>query len=145
MSANMINLGMHEDVVKPILEKQIQAAIHAIIGNPEELIQKVVSAALSQKVDSDGRVSRYSGDKKYGYLDVLTRKSIQKVAEEALRDWLEENAQLVKEAVIKELNKPARQRSIAIAFAGAVESSLWRIFNVIIDNRDVSFIKRDDD
>ena len=26
MSANMINLGMHEDVVKPILEKQIQEA-----------------------------------------------------------------------------------------------------------------------
>lgn len=57
MSANMINLGINEDVVKPILEKQIQAAILANIGNPEELIQKVVSTALSQKVDSDGRVS----------------------------------------------------------------------------------------
>lgn len=142
MSANMINLEINENVVKPILEKQIQAAILANIGNPEELIQKVVSTALSQKVDSDGRVSRYSGDNKYDYLDVLTTKSIQKAAEEALRDWLEENSQLVKEAVIKELNKPARQHSIAKAFADAVESSLqcsWRF------GCDISFIKRDDD
>ena len=142
MSANMINLEINEDVVKPILEKQIQAAILANIGNPEELIQKVVSTALSQKVDSGGRVSGYSGDNKYDYLDVLTTKSIQKAAEEALRDWLEENSQLVKKAVIKELNKPARRHSIAKAFADAVESSLqcsWRF------SCDVSFIKRDDD
>ena len=49
MSANMINLGIDENIVKPILEKQIQAAILANIGNPEELIPKVVSTALVTK------------------------------------------------------------------------------------------------
>ena len=34
MSANMINLELNEDVDKPILENQIQAAILANIGKP---------------------------------------------------------------------------------------------------------------
>lgn len=141
MSTNMINLGINEDVVKPILDKHIQAAVLANIGNPEELIQKVVAVALSQKVNRDGNVSRYSGDNQYDYLEVLTGKAIRKAAEEALKEWLKENSQLVKEAVIKELNKPVRQNSIAKAFADAVEESLqcsWRF------GCDIMFVREDD-
>ncbi|MDP4158192.1 MAG: hypothetical protein Q8911_00305 [Bacillota bacterium] len=139
--SNMINLGISEDMVKPILEKQIQAAILANMGNPEELIRNVVSTALRQKVDKDGKVSSYSSDNRYDYLDVLVGKTIRKAAEDSLTEWLKENSQMVKALVIQEMNKPERQNSLVGAFAKSVEDSLkcsWRF------NCDVRFDKIDD-
>lgn len=139
--SNMINLGINEDMVKPILEKQIQAAILANIGNPEELIRKTVSIALNQKVDRDGKISGYSSDNRYDYLEILTGQAIRKAAKEALQAWLEENTQLVRKMVIEEMNKPKRQESLVGAFADAVEKSLkfdWRF------DCNVNFLKLED-
>lgn len=124
MSNNMINLGINEDMIMPVLEKQIQAAIMANIGNPEELIEKVVSGALKQKVNERGVVDSYSSNNKFDYLEVLTTKAIREAANETLAGWLKENAELVKQAALKEMNKPERQNTIAKAFADAVEESL---------------------
>lgn len=138
---NMINLGINPDMIKPILEKQIQTAVLANIGNPEELIKNVVSIALSQKVNRDGNLSQYSSDNRFDYLEILTGKAIRKAAEESLGDWLKENSQLVKAMVIQETNKPERQNSLVAAFANAVEDSLkcsWRF------SCDVSFHKDDE-
>lgn len=140
MKSDMVSLQINEDMVKPILEKQIQAAVMAGIGNPEQLIQKVVSVALSHKVDKNGDVSKYSSDNTHDYLDVLTSKAIREAAKQALEEWLNENKTLVKEMVIKEMNKPARQKTLVKAFADAVEDSLscsWRF------NCDVNFTKQD--
>jgi hypothetical protein len=128
---NMINLGINADMVKPIIEKQIQAAIMANIGNPEELISKTVALAMRQKVDSKGHISNYSSDNRYDYLEVLTGNAIREAAKEALQEWLKDNQQLVKKMVIKEMNRPERQKSLVGAFVNAVEDSLncsWRFY-----------------
>lgn len=138
--SNMINLGINEDIVKPILEKQIEAAVIANIGDPTELIQKVVSRALNQKVDRNGNVSGFSSDNKYTYLEVLTNESIQSAANEALHEWTDKNKKIIKELVIKELNKPERQDSIVVAFANAVEESLELDWNF---NCDVHFTEKE--
>jgi len=129
MANEMMSLQINEDMVKPILEKQIQAAVIANIGNPEKLIEKVVAGALSQKVNREGNVDRYSSDNKYDYLEILTTQAIRTAAKEALKQWLADNQELLKAAVIKELNKPARLKTIVGAFADAAEKSFksdWR-------------------
>lgn len=130
MKEQIMSLEINQDAIKPVIEKQIHAAIIANIGNPEELIQKVVSLALSQKVNSAGEVDRYSNYNKYDYLEVLATRYIREAADKALREWLAEKSELVKKAVIKELNKPNRQRSMANAFADAVENSLKAKWNM---------------
>ncbi|MDD4565489.1 MAG: hypothetical protein PHE79_08485, partial [Eubacteriales bacterium] len=98
----MMNLEINEDMVKPILEKQIQAAVLANIGNPEELISKTVSLALSQKVNNDGKVDKSSYYNNHDFLELLTGNAIREAAEKSLREWLKENTQLVKAMVIRE-------------------------------------------
>ena len=124
MESNMISLKLDQDMVRPVIEKQIQSAVLAGIGNPEELIGAAISLALKQKVNSDGRVDNYGSYNTYDFLEVLTKKTVQATAEEALREWLSDNAKLVREVVIKELNKPERRESIVGAFADAVENSM---------------------
>lgn len=140
MKTDMVSLQINEEMVKPILEKQIQAAVMAGIGNPEQLIQKVVSVALSHKVDKNGDVSRYSSDNTHDYLDVLVGKTIREAANSALTEWLAENKTLVKEMVIKEMSKPARQKTLVAAFADAVEKSFSCKWNFQCD---VSFKEKD--
>lgn len=123
MSENLINLGISPDVVEPILRKQIQAAVVANIGDPTEIINKVVEDALQAKVNENGKISRYHSDNTYDYLDLVVRNSIKKAANEAVEEWLAENTELLKKAVIRELNKPDRQNSIAKAFANAAEDA----------------------
>ena len=141
MENSMVNLNISEDIVRPIIEKQVQAAVLENIGDPEETIGKLVSLALKQKVCSEGYVSKYSSDNRFDYIEMMTGAAIRDAAKEALAGWLEENKRLVKEMVVKELNKPERRKSVVGAFADAVEKAFecsWRF------NCDIKFNKQDD-
>ena len=123
MSANMINLGINEDMVKPILEKQIQAAIMANIGNVDELFEFAIKKALSFKTDEHGNISRYSNDNKYDFLEVLTTDAIRKAATEAIREYVKENQEILKVALKKEMEKKANQSKLVEAFVEAASNS----------------------
>jgi len=130
MKEEMVSLKIDPEIVRNSLDKRIQAAIVSQLGNTDELIGGIVSLALKRKVDRDGNLGRYDSDNKYDFLEAMASKSIRQAAEEALREWLDANKAKVKNAVLKELQKPSRQRSIAKSFADAVENSLecsWRM------------------
>ncbi len=120
----MVSLKVDETMVSKILEKQIQAAIVAQLGNQDQLIERAVVVALSKKVNNEGNVDSHSSYNTHDFLEVLASKSIREAATEALKEWLATNREKVKEAVLKELEKPNRQRSIAVAYADAIENSL---------------------
>jgi hypothetical protein len=124
MTNEMVSLKIDETMVTSVLEKQIQAAIVQQLGNQDDLIAQAVKVALSQKVDSDGKRSEYGSSNRYDFLEVLAGKSIRKAAKVALNDWLEENHGKIRDAVLAELKTPSRQRSIAVAYADAIEHSL---------------------
>jgi len=125
MDTEMVSLKVDEAMVSSILEKQIQAAIVQQLGNQDALIAQAVKVALSQKVNIDGKVdSSYSSYNKYDFLEVLAGKSIREAATSALHEWLEENSEKIRDAVFAELRTPSRQRSIAVAYADAIEQSL---------------------
>ena len=124
MENEMVSLKVDEKMVSSVLEKQIQAAIVQQLGNQDDLIAQAVKVALSQKVDHDGKRSQYESSNRYDFLEILAGKSIRKAATDALNDWLEENNGKIRDAVLEELKTPSRQRSIAVAYADAIEHSL---------------------
>lgn len=140
MENNMVSLKVDEQMVSSILEKQIQAAIVAQLGNQEQLIEKAVKIALSEKVGIDGTKSRYDSDNRHDFLEVLASKSIREAATGALREWLTENQIKIKKAVLKELETPARQRSIATAYADAIENSIKCSWNMTCN---INFERKD--
>ena len=125
MQDEVVSLKVDPSLVTSILEKRIQAAIVEQLGDDGKLIEQAVRLALSTKVDKKGNsTSRYDSDLRYDFLEVLTTNAIQEAAKEALTDWLAQNSKLIKKAVLKELDSPERQRSIAKAYADAIENSL---------------------
>ena len=140
MQDEVVSLKVDPSLVTSVLEKQIQAAIIAQLGDEEELIGHAVKLALSEKVDRRGSsTSSYASDRKYDYLEVLTINSIQKAAKAALNEWLEENSKKIRAAVLKELDSPERQKSIAKSYADAIETSLTAHWTMSCD---ISFKER---
>ena len=70
---NLLSLKIDDSVIKPIVEKQIQAAIVTAIGNKEDLIDSLVKTALHQKVNSNGNIGSYSSDNKFDFLDMVVK------------------------------------------------------------------------
>ncbi len=138
---NMVSMKVDDDVVKAVIEKQIQAGIVMQLGNQEDLIAKAVTKALSVKSRSDGTFGRYESDNKFDFLEVLTTNAIRKAATEAMHEWVKVNSEKIKAAVLKELKKPTRQKSLAVAFANCVEDSLKCRWNMKCD---VSFEEKSD-
>lgn len=130
MENEMVSLKVDETMVSSILAKQIQAAIVQQLGSQDELIAQAVKVALSQKVNHEGKVGDYSSYNKYDFLEVLASKSIREAAKAALQEWLAENSKKIRKAVLEELKTPSRQRSIATAYADAIEYSLTNKFNM---------------
>ena len=141
MNSEVVSLKVDPALVTSILEKRIQAAIIEQLGNEKDLIGHAVKLALSEKVDREGSsTSRYESDRKYDFLEVLTTNSIQAAAKAALKDWLEQNKALIRKAVLAELDSPERQKSIAKAYADAIETSLSASWHM---NCDIIFKERE--
>jgi hypothetical protein len=130
MDDKIISLNVDESIILPIVKKKIEAKIAETLITPEELVEKVVSLALKQKVNKEGKVGHYSSDNSYDFLEIITKNAIQEKAREALKKWLDVNSEKIKQAVLKELNSKDRQKTIAKAYLNAIENSLkcnWRM------------------
>ena len=131
MEGEVVSLKVDPSLVTSILEKQIQTAIVTQLGDQDELIGQAVKLALSEKVDRAGNSNcRYESDRKYDFLEILATNSIQKAAKAALNEWLEINSKKIRKAVLAEMDSPERQRSIAKAYADAIESSMTNQWNM---------------
>ena len=133
-----VDIKIDQAIIRPIMEKQIAAAIIQNLGNESELIEKMVSNVLSQKVTYEGNIPKYASDGKYDYMEFMVKRGIQDAAQTAFKEWIKESADKIKQAVVAELKKPARQRTMANAFIDAIEKSLKCNWNMTCN---VSFIQ----
>jgi hypothetical protein len=123
MENNTVSLKVDESAIEPIVEKALQTAIVKNLGNSDEIIESMVSIALSEKVGRDGYPAKYSSDNKYDFLEAVTNKAIRTAAKEILEEWLGEQREQLKKAMLIELNKPSRQRKIVKCFVDAAEKA----------------------
>jgi histone H3/H4 len=140
MENTMLSLKISEDMVKEIVSKQIQQAIVKELGNAEEYMEALISAALHQKVSQSGEISRYNSENKYDYLDLLLKKKIQEAAKEALQEYIKENTDKLKDALKKELEKTSTKNELVKTFVEGASKAFeysWCF------NCDVKFSKDD--
>lgn len=141
MENNIVSLKISEDMINGIVSKQIQQAIVKELGNAEEYMGALISAALHQKVSIDGKVSHYSSENKYDYLDIMLKEKIRETAKVALQEYIKENADKLKDALKKELEKTATKNELVKTFIEGASKAFgysWRF------NCDVKFASNND-
>lgn len=128
-SESGVNISMPQDLIKPIIEAKISAAICEHVGDPMLFITKIVGAALQTKVSSEGTVSNYSSDNRYTFLEVITQTAVRNAAKKCVEAWVVENQPLIEKSIVAELNrtKAAMAKVFAAGMVSAVKCDGFRI------------------
>jgi hypothetical protein len=108
MVAQVVNVQVGEELVRPIIESKVQAAIVEGLGHADQLMQSVISAVITMKVDRDGKPGQgYSNDQTL--LHYLCTKAIRETAEMAVREWIATQQPKLKAELTKQLDRQKAQ------------------------------------
>ena len=119
----VVNIEIGKDVIQPIVEAKIQAAIAAAFtDDPVPLINAICDQALNIKVDSDGKIGQYQSNQTF--LSWYVKKTIRDEAEKALGKIMEEQRPKIQEAIKKKLLSQRGADRIAAAVVDGISESL---------------------
>ena len=104
MDTGNVNLTISKEIVNPIVEAKIKEAVIAAMGGADELIAKVVKQIIDTHVSFDGKVSSYSSDNKFKWLDIAVTNQIKEAAKEAIKEMMSTRKDELKKAIVKELS-----------------------------------------
>jgi hypothetical protein len=93
-----VGISISDDLIMPILEAKVQAAIVEQLGGQGALIEKVVAEALNQKVEAE----RYSS-KKIPWIQQVCQNVIREAAEKAIREWADGQKEQIAKEFLKQL------------------------------------------
>lgn len=95
---DQLEFKVSESLVRPIIESKINSAIIEAMGGHERMIVEMVSAFMSQKVDTEGKLSSYSNTKRVEWL-------ANKLLEDAVKKALENFIESKKDVIASEIGK----------------------------------------
>ncbi len=98
-----VQLTISKDVVAPIVEAKIKEAVLASLGGADAVIEKVTSEIMHRKVDANGKVSSYSHDNKYSWIDAVLTNQIKQLVEQKIKDILLEKSKPIENEIIRQL------------------------------------------
>lgn len=119
-----VNIKVGNDLIKPIIEAKITAAILSALDDKDRILSSIVDRILRQKVDEQGRPTNYNGQP---VIDQILQTSLHNMVRESFTEWINENNGALKEMVKKELVK--RSKSIAENFVSDLATekiNSWR-------------------
>ena len=98
MDNNVASMNINESLIKPIIEAQMKQAILDNMGDVKTYMEQLISIALNEKCNREGRTDCFSCDKKYTYLDVLLNNSIRDAAKKAIQEFMVQESRTFKKA-----------------------------------------------
>lgn len=119
-----IDIKVSKELVGPIIEAKIQAAIVGELSNAGDLVGKVVAQALSQKV----KASDHSYNK-ITFIEKVCKDTIRAAAEQAVKEWASEHQAQITAEFLRQLKQPTTARKVVRAMVGGmaeVAGSKWK-------------------
>jgi len=128
-----MTLNIDENLVKPVVEKEIEAAVIRELEKMPLLLPQMVSHVLLMPVSDRGEPSNSSYDKHRTYMNWVFQKAIQEATKEAIVNWLKNNNDALEKEVDKQLRASSSKfaKSVIDAFVGLANNS-WR-FSVNVE------------
>ena len=98
-----VNVSIGKDLIAPIIEAKVQAAIVKAISGEQDLVTRFIAQALETKVDKEGRVNSSSYRNNITMLEYMCIDTIQDCAKKAINSWINDNKKEVEKALIAQL------------------------------------------
>ena len=138
---NLMSLNLSAEMIKPIIEKTIQANVLSALNGWEGVVADMVNTVLTTKVDETGKISRYSNENRYTWIEINLNRRIKELVEGELKKQIEESAEAIREAVRKQITSKAGSNAVAKAVVDGLIGSFEKSWNSTIN---ISFAKNED-
>lgn len=138
---NLMSLNLSADMIKPIIEKTIQANVLSALNGWEGVVADMVNAVLTTKVDKNGDISDYSSENRYSWVEVNLNRRVKELVEDEVKKQIEEYAEAIRDAVRKQITSKAGSNAIAKAVVDGLIGTFEKSWNSRID---ISFAKNED-
>lgn len=135
---NLMSLNLSADMIKPIIEKTIQANVLSALNGWEGVVTDMVNTVLTTKVDSSGNISTYSCENKYTWLEVNLNRRIKELVEDEVKKQIEKSADAIRDTVRKQITSKAGSNAIAKAVVDGLIGTFEKSWTSSID---ISFSK----
>jgi len=125
-----VNVSIGKDLIKPIIEAKVQAAIVQAVSSEQDLITRFIAQALETKVGKDGKINYHDRDNKYTMLEYMCIDTLRDCAKQAIRSWIEDNKKEIQKALTAQLKTTKTTSTFAKAILNGLTNSLhsdWRM------------------
>lgn len=103
MAEPQSTLNIPKEVIAPIIEAHISAAIAKALSSPDALVAEAVTRCLNLKVSASGTISSYSSENKFSWLDWQIGTTIRTAAKAAIDKAIEAQQGRIEEQIAKQL------------------------------------------
>lgn len=122
--SDIVSLNISKEVVTPIVEQHIKNAVVEAFGGRDQIISKVLDEILNKKVNREGKVSSYSSDNTYRYIDVLLTQKIEEAVRTELEVQITKAASKIKDTLILKIKSDKGASVIADALLDGLQGTL---------------------
>lgn len=132
-----VAIQVGKDIVQPIVDAKIQAAVIAALDCEHEMVGLAVAKVLQQKVERNGEIPRYGDSNCIPYVQFLFESTLKKAAGAAVASWVKDNEQKIRDSLVKQL--PRQLDAIAKSFCESLvkaASNEWHFHIELTDSRE---------
>ena len=126
-----VNLSISQEVVMPIIEAKVSAALCEALSGSQNIVSNVVARVLSQKVDNEGKPSHYGSRDEVTYIQWLCGEAIRNAAKQAVKNYIDG----ANEKIVKEIEKAmsVKSHSIAVNLVNSFMSAVKENYRIKVD------------
>ncbi len=130
----LASLNIDPRLIQEIAQTTLETMVAQSLGDPQQIIKAIVKNALDYKVQGDtAKKNEYSSYNDTPYIDAVAGVVIREKCKEVIKEFIEQRAGEIKEAVKKELEKRDLKTSLAKAILDATENALTYNWNFKCD------------
>lgn len=115
-----------QDVIQPIIQANISAAITQAMGDRTGVVNKVIEQILNVRVDGDGKIDTYSSNRSMSWVDWAVGNALRTAAKEAINQAIAEQQDVIKQHIATQLqrkNSPLIKQLVEGMMTGVFDAS----------------------
>jgi len=130
MTDNM-QFPIPNSVLEPYIRAAVSTAIASALGDGTKLVERAVTAALTQKVNAAGKVSNSNYENTHQLVDIVATNSVHKIAQEVIVEMAESMRPQIKAEITKQLK--SKHGAIAQTLVDGLLTSLKTSWNIRVE------------
>lgn len=135
-----LNLSVSQEFIANTLKNAVNIALANALDQKDKCLQNIIESALSVKVDEKGKISAYSSDNRYSFVEYYVRNAIMEEAKEVLKEVVAERKNELHKMLKKQLSSAKFANNFMETFVGGMLGAFEDTYR---SNINIAFEKRE--